>query len=58
MIGLLRAILAAILDLRAHLDGRLDTQDAAIEHIRSLIEDGDPSPAAVGAPTFTAGEHQ
>jgi hypothetical protein len=32
---------------------------AAVEHIRSLVEDSDEIPAAVGAPTFIAtGGHQ
>jgi len=72
MIGWLRAIFAAVeqvlggqaaAEQRAAADlaetaARLDVLSAAVDHIRSLIEDSDTSPAVVGAPTFTAGEHQ
>lgn len=33
---------------------QLTALSAAIEHIRSLVEDSDEIPTAVGAPTFTA----
>lgn len=74
MIGWLRAIFAAVervlggqaeaerqaaADL-SDLTSQLTSLSAAVEHLRVLIEDSDPSPAVVGAPTFTPtqGEHQ
>ena len=72
MIGWLRAIFAAVervlggqaeaerqaeADL-SDLTSRLTGLSESVEHLRVLIEDSDTSPATVGAPTFTAGEHQ
>lgn len=43
----------------AAVGSQLAALSAAVEHIRSLVEDSDEIPAAVGAPTFIAtGEHQ
>ena len=59
MIGLLHAVLRALAAIlegqdRAALQAAVDTAAvlAAVEHVRSLIED-DTLPAEVGAPTFT-----
>ena len=38
------------------IENKVDALAAAVEHLRVLIEDSDPNPAVVGAPTFTPQE--
>jgi multidrug resistance efflux pump len=52
----LAALLARVDALEAVVTSMSAELAAAVEHLRVLIEDSDPNPAVVGAPTFTPQE--
>jgi hypothetical protein len=50
------ALVARVDALEAVVNSTSAELGAAVEHLRVLIEDSDPNPAVVGAPTFTPQE--